>query len=142
MRLRNITATALLAFATLAGVPASASTTDMKCLADIIYAEARGEGTAGQIAVGEVVMNRVESPHFPKTVCGVVTQRGQFAPRARVSEHATYEKVKAVAADVYAGKTRDATMGATYFHTPAVSPSWSRKFRRTTRIGSHIFYKR
>ena len=132
----------LVAGAICAAAPAFASQSDMNCLADVIYAEARGEGRVGQIAVAEVVMNRVESPHFPKSVCGVVRQKGQFAPKARVSERAAYAQAKDIARAVYTGQTQDVTHGATYFHTPAVKPSWSKRFLRTTKIGSHIFYKR
>lgn len=132
----------LVAGAICAASPVFASSSDKSCLADVIYAESRGESREGQIAVAEVVMNRVESPHFPKTVCGVVRQKGQFAPKSRVSEKTAYKQAKAVADDVYEGRTKDATRGATHFHTPAVRPSWSNRFERTARIGAHIFYKR
>ena len=50
---------------------------EIDCLAEAVYYEARSEDAKGQMAVAEVVMNRVKNPHFPKTVCGVVFQ-GQY----------------------------------------------------------------
>ena len=47
---------------------------ERRCLATAIYFEARGEPVEGQIAVGQVIMNRVRSPQFPETICGVVYQ--------------------------------------------------------------------
>ena len=55
---------------------------DIKRMAAIIYCEARGESYEGQLAVGTVVMNRVESTRFPNTIEGVITQSGQFSPYA------------------------------------------------------------
>ena len=53
---------------------------DIKRMAAIIWCEARGESYEGQVAVGTVVMNRVESSRFPNTIEGVITQKGQFSP--------------------------------------------------------------
>ena len=53
---------------------------DIKRMAAIIWCEARGESYEGQVAVGTVVMNRVESPRFPNTIEGVISQKGQFSP--------------------------------------------------------------
>lgn len=124
--------------------------TELKCLAEALYFEARGEPTAGQRAVAEVILNRRDSAQFPGTVCAVVTQGGrggcQFSyhcsGRSRaIRERAAYARVHQVAVAALSGAPRDLTGGATYFHTPAVSPSWSRRFVRTTQIGRHIFYR-
>lgn len=125
---------------------ATVSKQDLECLAEALYFEARGEGTQGQRAVAEVILNRVDHPRFPKTVCGVVNQRGQFSYKGRVSprihETGAYARVKNVAIAALAGAApRTLTNGATYFHTGGVRPSWSRRFERTTRIGAHIFYR-
>ena len=53
---------------------------DIKRMAAIIWCEARGESYEGQVAVGTVVMNRVESPRFPNTIEEVIKQKGQFSP--------------------------------------------------------------
>ncbi|MDQ7260402.1 cell wall hydrolase [Paracoccus sp. PS-1] len=117
--------------------------TDLQCLAEALYFEARGEGVQGQKAVAEVILNRVDHPRFPKTVCGVVNQRGQFTynKNARIREKGTYARVQKVAMAALAGAPRTLTNGATYFHARGVSPSWAKRFERTTRIGSHTFYR-
>jgi hypothetical protein len=52
---------------------------DITCMALAIYFEARGESHKGQVAVGEVIMNRTRSPKYPSSACGVLLQRGQFS---------------------------------------------------------------
>ena len=119
------------------------SQADLQCLSEALYFEARGEGAQGQRAVAEVILNRVDHPRFPKTVCGVVNQRGQFTynKNARIREKGSFARVQQVALAALSGAPRTLTDGATYFHTGRVSPSWTRRFERTTRIGSHIFYR-
>ena len=117
----------------------------VKCLAEALYFEARGESVAGQRAVAEVILNRVDHPAFPKSVCGVVNQRGQFSYKGgnlRMKNRSAAARAEAIAKDYLAGAPRTLTGGATYFHTTYVRPSWSKRFVRTTRIGSHIFYRR
>ena len=115
----------------------------LHCLTEALYFEARGEGRSGQRAVAEVILNRVDSRTFPNSVCGVVHQRGQFTynKNARIREKGTFARVQKVAMAALSGQPRTLTNGATYFHTGRVKPSWSRRFERTTRIGSHIFYR-
>ncbi|WP_199260809.1 cell wall hydrolase [Paracoccus binzhouensis] len=116
---------------------------DLQCLSEALYFEARGEGVDGQRAVAEVILNRVDHPRFPKTVCGVVNQRGQFTynKNARIREKGTFARVQKVAMAALAGAPRTLTNGATYFHARGVRPSWSKRFERTIRIGSHTFYR-
>lgn len=134
----------------LATLPTGGSGAELECLARAVYFEARGESIKGQAAVAEVVLNRVDSPSFPRSVCGVVGQGGQggcaFSFTCdglsdRISEPAAWDRAKRVANAMMAGMPRVVTDGATYFHTPAVRPSWARRFELTTRIGSHIFYR-
>ncbi|WP_134678995.1 cell wall hydrolase [Paracoccus ravus] len=118
------------------------STSDLACLSEALYFEARGEGHKGQQAVAEVILNRVDHPKFPKSVCGVVNQKGQFTyKKGRIREQGAFNRAKKIAQAALQGAPRNLTNGATYFHTGAVKPSWSRKFERTTRIGSHTFYR-
>ncbi|HWL58683.1 MAG TPA: cell wall hydrolase [Paracoccus sp. (in: a-proteobacteria)] len=118
------------------------SQNDLQCLSEALYYEARGEGAQGQRAVAEVILNRVDHPRFPKTVCGVVNQRGQFTyKKARIRERGAFVRAQKIAQAALLGAPRNLTKGATYFHTGGVRPSWSRKFERTTRIGSHYFYR-
>ena len=123
-----------------------------RCLAEALYFEARGESVKGQFAVAEVIMNRVDSARFPNSVCGVIHQgtgrkyQCQFTYTCDghaevIAEHKAFERVGKVAKLVIGGAPRALTAGATYYHTKAVSPKWSRKFARTTTIGVHHFYR-
>ncbi|MDF3607797.1 cell wall hydrolase [Paracoccus sp. DMF-8] len=108
--------------------------------------EARGVRTAGQQAVAEVILNRVDHPRFPNSVCGVVNQRGQFSCKGRVSgrynERAAFSRVQRVAMAALSGAPRDLTGGATYFHTlRRASEMVEQVSPRTVRIGRHIFYR-
>lgn len=122
------------------------SANDVSCLAEALYHEARGEGTKGQAAVAEVILNRVDSRAFPSTVCGVVNQPSQFSytigGRKAIRNKAAYMRARAIAEAALSGAPRVLTGGATYFHTPAVRPAWARRFQRTVQIGRHIFYRR
>ncbi len=122
------------------------------CLAEALYFEARGESVKGQFAVAEVILNRVDSPQFPDTVCGVVNQGTgrKFACQFTytcdgqdevILEKRAYKRVGKVAKLMVNGAPRKLTDGATYYHTRAVKPRWSRKFKRTTSIGHHHFYR-
>lgn len=123
-----------------------------QCLAEALYFEARGETLKGQFAVAEVILNRVDSPRFPNSVCGVVNQGTgrkyacQFTYTCdghpeNINEPAAWDRVAKVAKAMLAGAPRALTSGATYYHTHAVRPSWSRKFTRTASIGDHFFYR-
>lgn len=136
----------------LSSLPAAKGGSEWECLSEALYFEARGESTEGLFAVAEVIMNRVASPRFPGSVCGVVNQGTgrQFAcqftftcdgrPEA-IHEPAAWARVGKVARLMLDGAPRALTSGATYYHTHAVSPTWSRKFTRTASIGDHVFYR-
>ncbi|WP_116131630.1 cell wall hydrolase [Tropicimonas sp. IMCC34043] len=123
-----------------------------QCLAEALYFEARGESVKGQFAVAEVILNRVSSPAFPNSVCGVVKQgtgkryQCQFTytcdGRAEtISEPKAYARVGKIARVMLDGAPRALTEGATFYHTLGVRPSWSRKFALTATIGAHHFYR-
>jgi spore germination cell wall hydrolase CwlJ-like protein len=120
-----------------------------QCLTEALYFEARGESLDGQIAVAEVILNRVDSRLYPRTICGVVRQRGgggcQFSyvcdGRAdRMRDKASADRAGRVAQAMLDGAPRVLTDGATHFHTRAVRPSWSKRFAKTAAIGAHLFY--
>jgi len=126
---------------------------DLRCLAQAIYFEARSEPTLGQIAVANVVLNRVKSPHYPDNICGVVYQNHhrhmscQFtfacdgqSDRPRKNKH--WAKAERIAAQVLDGKKLLRSMrNATHYHATYVSPKWSRTLSKVKRVGRHIFYK-
>jgi spore germination cell wall hydrolase CwlJ-like protein len=133
----------------LAALPAASGNSQWECLTQALYFEARGESVRGIFAVGEVILNRVESGRFPSSICGVVNQSGgggcQFSyvcdgRSDRVHERAAWNEVGKVAQLLIDGAPRALTDGATYFHTRGVSPSWSRRFELTAQIGAHLFY--
>ena len=135
----------------LAAQPAASGDAQWRCLTEALYFEARGEGVLGQFAVAEVILNRVDSARFPASVCGVVQQgtgrkwQCQFTYRCdgipeTVRDRRSWTRVGKIARLALDGTPRTLTSGAMFYHTRAVSPSWSRVFFRTTTIGAHHFY--
>lgn len=122
---------------------------EWQCLTEALYFEARGESLEGQIAVAEVILNRVDSPLYPRTVCGVVKQRGsggcQFSyvcsGKKKLREKGAADLAGRIARAMLDGAPRLLTDGATHFHTRGVKPGWSKRFSRTASIGSHLFYR-
>jgi len=124
-----------------------------KCLADAIYFEARGEPLRGQMAVAQVVMNRVFSGYYPGNVCGVVYQNAhrhlacQFTFACdgiadRIGEPAAWERAKYLAREALDGKFWLNDVGkATHYHASWVHPWWVREMRKLDRIGVHTFYR-
>lgn len=112
---------------------------DVALLARLISAEARGEPYSGQVAVGAVVMNRVEHPSFPNSISGVIYQSGAFSCLydGQWNQPVADSAYKA-AREALAGA--DPTGGAIYYFNPATATSkwiWSRPFIMT--IGKHRF---
>lgn len=115
------------------------SSSDVYLLAKVIAAEARGESYTGQVAVGAVVLNRVDSSSFPDTVAGVVYQAGAFSAvrdsNWSVAPDATSRKA---AQDAINGW--DPSGGALYYYNPAkTSNKWIRTRPVITTIGRHVF---
>lgn len=115
------------------------SSSDIYLLAKVIAAEARGESYIGQVAVGAVVLNRVDSSSFPDTVAGVVYQKGAFSAVTDSNwvVEPTAESKKA-ARDALNGW--DPSGGALYYYNPAkTSNKWIRTRPVITTIGKHVF---
>jgi spore germination cell wall hydrolase CwlJ-like protein len=116
---------------------------DLQCLAENVYYEARGEELVGQYAVAEVTMNRVASPAFPNSVCGVVHSRGAFSWTYRQNPAPFgYEWLRAwnVASSVYDNSEAPFVKGALFYHATYVSPGWAATRSQVALIGRHIFY--
>lgn len=123
----------------------SAGSRELECLATGIYFESKGEPLAGQLAVGEVIVNRAKSGRFAKTYCGVLTQRGQFSfvrggnipfvPKSNKQ----WQTAVAVAKIVAQKLKTSAAPNALFFHARYVSPKW--RLKRVASIGNHIFYR-
>ena len=118
---------------------------DLRCLATAVYYEAKGEPLAGQLGVAHVILNRSKSGRFPRTVCGVVTQPGQFSfvrggqmASPGVANRA-YRTALAVAQLALDRQWESPVASAMYFHATRVSPNWGRQ--RVATIGRHVFYR-
>jgi spore germination cell wall hydrolase CwlJ-like protein len=125
----------------------------VKCLTEAIYFEARGEPVRGQIAVAQVVMNRVFSGYYPNTVCGVVYQNAnrhlacQFTFACDgipdvVREPDAWERAKKIAAETIDGQLWLPEVGkATHYHAYWVHPSWVHEMTKMYKLGVHTFYR-
>lgn len=117
------------------------SQSDYQLIARIISAEARGEPYEGQVAVGAVILNRIESPSFPDTVPGVVYQPGAFScvNNGQFSQPVADSCFRA-AQDALNGW--DPTNGSIYYYNPVTAQSaWIRQRPILLRIGNHVFCK-
>ena len=125
---------------------------EWKCLTEALYFEARGEDPLGQVAVAEVILNRVDSARFPNTVCEVLMQgakrgRGcQFSYNCdgranKIRNRKIYNQLGRIAKEMLTGAARELTGGALFYHATSVDPGWARRLKRTARIGAHIFYR-
>ena len=133
------------------------------CLALNIYFEARNQPIAGQVAVSQVVMNRVESSYFPDTVCEVVFQvptrpswknpeieipvrdRCQFSwfcdgKSDTPKDKEAWDKAQFIAYGVYWDLVDDQVENALWYHAYYVTPDWASQKQEIRIIGDHIFY--
>jgi spore germination cell wall hydrolase CwlJ-like protein len=124
----------------------------LACLTAAVYYEARSEGSEGQRAVAQVVLNRVRHPAFPDSVCGVVYQGSgrrtgcQFSFTCDGSLHrrrepAAWARARRIAADALEGEVYAPVGNATHYHTSAVLPYWAGSLSRAATVGAHIFYR-
>jgi N-acetylmuramoyl-L-alanine amidase len=126
-----------------------ADTQAQHCVALAMYWEARGEGDRGMLAVGSVVLNRVEDDRFPDSVCGVVYQGGEAPPcqfswwcdgkSDRPTSDSLWASSLSLADELLTARPQDPTHGALFFHNTSMQSPWRRE--RTARIGHHIFYR-
>jgi Cell Wall Hydrolase len=123
------------------------------CLARAIYFEARNQPYRGQVAVAQVVMNRVFSGIYPRDVCGVIYQNAHhrlacqftFACDGKpdiVTERRPWYRARRIARQTLDGKLYVQAVGtATHYHATYVHPYWVREMRRYAREGIHLFYR-
>ena len=128
------------------------SAKELNCMATAIYFEARGENYRGQVAVGQVVMNRVKHKLYPSTICGVVFQNQhrrnacQFSFACdgipeRVYDKKSWAQAEEIAKGVIAGDLYLDEVGyATHYHATYVYPHWAPRMKKVTKIGHHVFY--
>ncbi len=138
----------------------------IECLALNMYHEARGQGSAGELAVTAVVLNRVNDSRYPNTICGVVKQgptrpswrdpkirfpikhKCQFSwycdgKSDKPYDEKTYDKMWNLADVLLSNELPflDITDGATHYHADYVKPSWAKTKTKTVEIQDHIFYR-
>ncbi|HWP25801.1 MAG TPA: cell wall hydrolase [Xanthobacteraceae bacterium] len=124
-----------------------------RCLANAVYFEARGEPLRGQIAVAQVVLNRVFSPYYPNDVCSVVYQNADrhlacqftFACDGKskaINDRRAWWRAQRVARLMLDGKVWLAAVAkSTHYHANYVSPAWTSEMRKMYRYGVHLFYR-
>lgn len=117
---------------------------EMECLATAVYFESKGEPLDGQLAVAQVILNRVEDGRFGGSICGVVKAPKQFSfvkggAMPTPTNTAQWETAKAIALIATSGSWPEIVPDATHFHATRVSPGW--KLRRVATVGQHVFYR-
>jgi len=122
------------------------------CLTQAVYFEARSEPLEGQLAVAQVVLNRVKAGNYPDSICGVVFQNQHIRNRCQFSfacdglsdkpyNPASWEIARRVSYIALSGHWDDITKSATHYHAYYVSPGWAARLEETGTFGSHIFYR-
>ncbi|HEY0911479.1 MAG TPA: cell wall hydrolase [Bradyrhizobium sp.] len=124
-----------------------------KCLTEAIYFEARGEAVRGQIAVAQVVMNRVFSGRYPDTVCGVVYQNKYHHMACQftfacdnvadvVREPDMWDRAKKISKAMLDGQLWLPEVDrSTHYHAYWVHPSWVAEMKKMYKFGVHTFYR-
>ena len=130
------------------------------CLALNTYHEARDQPFIGQVAVAQVVMNRVRDDRYPDNPCDVIKQGPTYSwaedypvrHRCQFSwycdgkpdtpkDDIAWQQARLIALGVYRGNLDDFVEGATHYHATYVTPDWAKSKTRTVRIDDHIFYR-
>lgn len=123
---------------------------EASCIALAVFHEARGESLRGQQAVAHAILNRVKSPKYPKTACGVVYQKGQFSffskgpaglvPRKK--DMGLWQNAMRIAMEALYGQP-DPINGAISFYNPKIGKpgKWAYTAAYSVRIGGHVFFR-
>ncbi len=123
------------------------------CLSNAIYFEARDQPYIGQVAVAQVVINRVFSGVYPHDVCGVIYQNAQrhlacqftFAcdgKRKTINEFGSWARARRIARETLDGVLYVQAVGtSTHYHASYVHPNWVHEMHRFAREGIHLFYR-
>jgi len=130
------------------------------CLALNVYHEARDQPFIGQVAVAQVVMNRVRDDRYPDSVCDVVKQgptyswkqdfpvrhRCQFSwycdgKSDKTPDQTAWQQAMLIAQGVHTGNLDDFVEGATHYHATYVLPEWTESKVPIVQIGDHMFYR-
>ena len=115
------------------------------CLALALYFEARSEPIIGQLAVAQVILNRVAASQWPDTICKVVWQPYQFSwthdGKSDIpKEKAAWKRSQMLTELVMTTSIYDFSEGSKWYHTIQIDPYWNAKLTPQITIGNHIFY--
>jgi spore germination cell wall hydrolase CwlJ-like protein len=133
-------------------MPRVSGGSEWECLTQALYFEARGESISGQIAVAEVILNRVDDSRYPDTFCGVVRQGEERRNRCQfsymcdgkletITDDQAWERLGKISRMMVDGRPRFLTDGATHYHATHVEPFWASRLVQTVWIGRHKFYR-
>jgi|TARA_R110000822_G_scaffold118277_2_gene250954 spore germination cell wall hydrolase CwlJ-like protein len=127
------------------------------CLVEAIYFEARSESFIGQLAVANVILERVSNKYFPNTICKVVKSGKYFkgnpvkykcafsywcdGKSEKMHSYSSYDEALSVKSLALSGTIISITNKATHYHASYVNPKWSKGLKKLSQIGKHIFYK-
>lgn len=116
---------------------------ELTCLAKIVHHESANQPEAGQLAVAHVVLNRLASPRFPKSVCAIALQPGQFfnVHAYDPSGDRRWSNSLRIARMAAEGHGDDVAPGALFFHTAGHTSAFFRSRPRVTQIAGHVFYR-
>lgn len=119
------------------------STRDKECMARAMFFESHRSSREGMVAVGTVVMNRVDSPRYPDSVCAVVGQKNQFAPgvMSRAMNSPALPDVEAAAAAVLRGERHPEVDNAKFFHQAGLTFPYN-NMHYVLEAGGNAFYER
>lgn len=132
---------------------------ELLCIAMAVYWEARGEPVAGQIAVAQVVMNRVNDSRYPSDACSVVYDAQYYPWRSDVpirnqcqfsffcdgkpdqpTDGQAWYLSQVIAQIAWEGGTLEAVNAATHYHEITVHPAWANDGKVVATINNHVFY--
>lgn len=124
-------------------VVAAPTPREKDCLARAMYFEANRSSDDGLLAVGTVVMNRLDSPNYPDSICGIVGQPKQFAEGVltKPMKEGEKERVEKVATALLAGKRHPEVKGALHFHIAAHTYRYP-NMRYVAATGGNRFYEK
>ena len=122
------------------------------CIAQAVYFEARSEPLVGQVAIAEVILNRIVDERYPDTACAVVFQNQHRRHKCQFSfacdgqsdrprNTRSWEKALKVVALVMNGERSGVAKRATHYHASYVNPRWSAHLNKLGQVGRHIFYR-
>ena len=118
---------------------------ELECMAKVVHHEAGNQSRRGQLAVAQIIMNRIESGRFADTICGVANQPGQFFRTSSYNpdrSSAGWQTAVAVSREARDGRGDEVVPGALFFRAAyASTTSFFRTRQQVAALGGHVFYR-